>query len=779
MIGEFQPVTRVTVDPNWWLNTTSGRVGTRPLNKLPIRWWQDKTNSQFAGEIEIPNLKTCIIDRSLTEQASTIQLIMYNNVTPPNGQAGDNPDAFGRPGYFSYARGVSLDAQRRWGQVSNGWKNLLRENALLRVYQGYGGQELSLGDAIAAGNVMLTGVFLVDNVAIESGGGGTGGGSGGLLTLNGRDMAKLLTDQYAWPPTIPQAFYTGAGIMYWHSTGGSVTAAVTAAQDQIFPQYCQFLDCSGSTDDAKISGHIPSSATDGKSGTYYLSEGKDAPQPADQDWPWIEFTVNCEMSALWLQSPTTFGIPGYSVLALVAVMQEGVWQPGEPVLLNGIPQINSLVVTSDGGWVNLGQTFQVEKIRLTFCNLAKTNHNPPYRAALSVVKTGLNGLAIIAPDPGIDVYAPRNDLLENYWDYAQIVSDFCMWAGFFLRSDVPLDGYAQNFGTVEYTGAYNTVGPIPASTWDKTQIIDCITTVAQIVGYIFRVGERGEIQFTTPNWWAPGNFDDSNTLTKVWPVLDESVNLTDYIQTTSDQGLVSEIIVAPEDPYLFGGTPNSATVTRFVPPNIASLHGINKPAMIGIPLDVPVSASDQAVMAELLAIQCYFTMRQGQATAKFDPAITPDTQIKIYDRVTGEANIHYVVGVHTEHDIDTGTHLSTYATYWLGDEDRWVINSTNDTFLDGSSLSNTTYNDDGVQVSKNVIRFLRKGGSKRSQQFVLAAPPDDDFAANTYTPVYEGLSDNILDAVTGESASGYDPDSDGTRTEDYSYGTTVNATLPS
>lgn len=732
MVGDFQPVTRVTVDPNWWLNTTSGLVGTRPLNKLPIRWWQDQANSQFAGEIEIPGIKSVVIDRALTEQAATIVLTMYNTVTPANGVAGDNPDAFGRPGYYSYARGVNTEALARWGLATNVWQDLLRENALLRVYQGYGGQALSLADAITAGNVMLCGVFLADSVSIVSGADG-----GGLLTLNGRDMAKLLIDQYAWPPTIPQAFYTSAGIEFYHG-GGSVTGVVTQDQNQIFRQFCQFLSCSGSVGDAPIDGHIPSNATDDVAGTYYESEGFATANPGSP--PNYTCTVNCEISAVWVESPNGLGL--YTVYA--SIQEDGAWL-SDGGTFHGQGYTVSFGVTSGGGWIQLPRTYQCQFLMITFTDLILTGESPPYRAAARAIRTGLNGLAIVAPNPGIDVYSPRNDFQGNYSDYGQIVSDFCMWAGFYLKRDVPLDGYPQNFGYIEYTGAYNSVGPIPASTWDKTQISDCIATVATIVGYVFRVGERGEVIFCTPNWWSPGNYDEHNVHYNTWPVLDEAINLTAYTQTTSDQSLVSEIIVAPVDPYLFGGTPNATTVTRFIPPNIASLHGINKPAMIGVPLDVPVSAGDQAVMAELLAIQAYFTMRQGSAVAKFDPAITPDTQIKIYDRVSGEANIHYVVGVHTEHNLDTGDHLATYTTYWLGDSNSWVINSKQDTFLDGSSLTNTTYNDHGIVVSQNVIRFLRKAASGRALEFVQTAPADPDFPSNTYSPIAETLSINILD----------------------------------
>jgi hypothetical protein len=645
-------------------------------------------------------------------------------------------------------------------------------------YQGYGGQEKPLGQAIYDGNVMLCGVFLVDNVVIESGGGGSGGGSGGLLTLNGRDMTKLLIDQQAWPPTVPQAFYTSAGIEYYYSGGVSATPEAVAAQNQIFEQYCKFNSCSGSTDDKPILGHVPSSCLDQNSNTYYITEGKDSPEPSDL--PTILFDVGCEVSAVYLETPPNFG--GFGTY--IGIKENGVWQDigGGPV-----PHVLLTSPNDDGGWYVLPRTYQAEQMRLTFELLVHTRYNPAYRAALSTVKTGLNGDAIVAPETNIDVVGPRDDLASNYYDYAQIVSDFLMWSGFYFKEDVPGDGYPSVFGIVEYTGAYNPLGPIPPSTFDKTPIIDCIQQIAQIVGYVFRIGERGEAFFYTPNWWSPGNFDDYSNYYDWFPVLDESVNLTDYVQTTSDQGLVSEIIVSPVDPYQFGSRPNDVTVTRLIPGNIASLRGINKPAMIGVPQNVPVTPEDQAVLAELLALQCYFTMRQGSATAVFDPSITPDTQIKIYDRVTGEANIHYVVGVHTEHDLDQGTHMATYSTYWLGDEDHWVINTNQDSLLGGSTLTTTTYNDYGVIVSEQLLTFLEKTGSARVQQLITNAKAaksyqgtlPDTTAVNPKGTVSQTLSSpNLADVGIGQepSLSGGVPDA-GTRTEDYQYGTTLNPSV--
>ena len=71
-------------------------------------------------------------------------------------------------------------------------------NALIRTYQGFGGQDKPIRDAEADGNIVLNGVWLVDDVTI---------GADGTINLKLRDMAKLLIDQQLLPPLVPQELY--------------------------------------------------------------------------------------------------------------------------------------------------------------------------------------------------------------------------------------------------------------------------------------------------------------------------------------------------------------------------------------------------------------------------------------------------------------------------------------------------------------------------------------------------------------------------------------------
>src|SRR5213075_344261 len=89
-------------------------------------------------------------------------------------------------------------AYARWKQVKNEWNRRLRPMAVLRTYQGYGGIGLSIRDAQTAGDLVLTGIWFIDNVVV---------GTDGLMHIAARDPMKLLIDQQLYPPLIPRAKY--------------------------------------------------------------------------------------------------------------------------------------------------------------------------------------------------------------------------------------------------------------------------------------------------------------------------------------------------------------------------------------------------------------------------------------------------------------------------------------------------------------------------------------------------------------------------------------------
>lgn len=196
---------RVTVEIGWQLRSSGGSIVGPIGNKFyngPVRWFQRTDNSQV--ETEIPNIQTIDIDRELANDAATCKIVMVNQVMRQNSQAnltGTAGSIVGEPGYYWPGHGDSTGSHTRWGWNINAWNDVIQPNALIRTYQGYGGKSLSITAALAAGNIVQTGTWLVDDVSMDA--------KTGQMTISCRDMAKLLIQQTLYPPLVPLASPAG------------------------------------------------------------------------------------------------------------------------------------------------------------------------------------------------------------------------------------------------------------------------------------------------------------------------------------------------------------------------------------------------------------------------------------------------------------------------------------------------------------------------------------------------------------------------------------------
>lgn len=188
--SEGKPHGRVTVEIGWTLGEYGSPVGS--FRKPPLRYVQ--TTAQDQVETEVPNINSIAIERSVDQMAGTVAITMTNQQHNAVGVANTNLEEFGNPGYFTFSRGDSATALALWGHTPNSWNDVLVPNALIRTYQGYGGNDKSIADAVDDGNILLTGVWLIDDVKPAT---------GGLLELIGRDLAALLIDQPLYPPLVP------------------------------------------------------------------------------------------------------------------------------------------------------------------------------------------------------------------------------------------------------------------------------------------------------------------------------------------------------------------------------------------------------------------------------------------------------------------------------------------------------------------------------------------------------------------------------------------------
>ena len=386
-IGDARPSTRLTVEPSFWLRTTGSVVGQ--WDRGPARWFQ-RAELDDQVEIEIPGVVSVNMNRSVEPDAGTCDIVIRNTVSPDLVAPEVSPGQFGDPGYYTPERGESQDANARWGHAINPWHGILAPNALLRTYQGFGGHDKTVRDAVTDGDVVLNGVWLVDDVSI---------GTDGTMSVRCRDMAKLLIDQQLIPPLVPTEFYPLEYRRYRIETytipaepppyGGRACA------DTYYPP--QDASWHSSSDEAygaynaTNTGHPPTDAYDmspepgpGYPGyfahqrTFWLSEPKASPG----DSVWIEMEIPtgsppvneiyCHPWRGWMEGKGLF-------LVMVSVEENGTWvaaeTPAGGTTAQGIPYVTTFVPgieEAPGQNPNrfpLPRDYHTTRIRLTWTNL--------------------------------------------------------------------------------------------------------------------------------------------------------------------------------------------------------------------------------------------------------------------------------------------------------------------------------------------------------------------------------------------------------------------------
>lgn len=261
------------------------------------------------------------------------------------------------------------------------------------------------------------------------------------------------------------------------------------------------------------------------------------------------------------------------------------------------------------------------------------------------------------PVPGKEAIL-RSD--GNYLDYTDIVRDLVLWSGFLFYDDnSPTNQPAPVYGALETTGAFADED-LPDDIFDKRPVIDAITQLKEVVGYLCWVDTEGRFRFESPNWWRIGNYNEDGEHVEVLPEIDEAVQLTEYSMSTADQSLRSSIIISSADPYVDA----SGMVTyNYTPPYAEKLRGLVKPAMWVNGFFM--NRSEQRIMAELIGLHIAFQQRVGQLTCVASPHIEINDQVRIYERQTAEVYVHYVRGINFTHDLKKGDYKMTLTTNWL------------------------------------------------------------------------------------------------------------------
>lgn len=484
-VGDRRPSSRVTVEPDWYLNLESDGCGNLEVDKRPIRWFQRADNSQL--EVEVPNVLQIDLDRGIDNAAAACTIVIKNQKMRING-APVSPGELGQPGYFTFSRGDSPESTARWGHTRNDWNHVLVPNALLRTYEGYGGHEKPLAQAIADGNVMLTGVWLVDEIRV---------GTDHRLQMTCRDMMKLLIEQQLYPPLIPLSRYPldyrrwvydnvalnahgiDVGTVTTIEPGDRFATFTDSSVDRWYPQ-----GSPGSQIEAGgfvLHGHRAADAFDGNDETYWLGEGNSRPD--------AEFAVNfIEVDAGGEAVNAIFVNPwGGNYTMYISVMENGLWQGDPNNLIHYDPSIlfgtqpyavdtgSAIPYVSAEGvpWEQakeyiLPRMYAAQRIRITFRDLTDSGIGPwRYRA-------GVREFRVRIGSGGVQIGSVQH--LEPL----------------FLAADMhPVSGYwtADTFGHVDAFGEARLGDPDPESTDRSTW---ALRSTPSGDGY-FTMDDRGKV----------------------------------------------------------------------------------------------------------------------------------------------------------------------------------------------------------------------------------------------------------------------------------------------
>ncbi len=313
-------------------------------------------------------------------------------------------------------------------------------------------------------------------------------------------------------------------------------------------------------------------------------------------------------------------------------------------------------------------------------------------------------------------------------DFSTIISELLAWSGFTLYN--PSATEVDIFGAIESTGI-KTDTIIAADKFDKRSILDIIKELCEVVAYRFLIQEDGSVKISSPNIWRSGNFDidgiriyvDGDTYDRVEstdpdavefiPIIDEEIDMFDYSTTLSSEAMRSEIIIGNDlpDPK----NPSSTAFVRHTPrsgseqvaPGVKMLRDIPRVGMWISQLWQ--NTEEMQLMAELISLNAWFAERTSTATCVANPCLSLGDQVKFAERNTSEYNIHYISGINSNNDLDSGVWTYNLTSHWLGDADNWVITANqNDAPVDGYHY---------IQISERVDRWqqatargLERGG---------------------------------------------------------------------
>lgn len=520
--GANRPMARATIQI-MQLNTTSSS------NAIDV--YSHYLFGQPSRPLELPNLKSVSYDRHIDTDVATCRIELYNTEPLPLGTAVTADDfgnyIFEQPGYYTMNRGLNTYTNR-WHHATNAWQRMIAPDRLIRTYEGYG-FDVSVGPDFDT-HMNQSGVWIVDDVSYDD---------RGLIIIECRDAARLLTDQILFPPVVPKARYPMFMTSLYDApnTGGPASGTTW-----LTPTYDTDSSLAHGGPDLLEFGHYPHHLFDDDPSTYWLSVGYGDPD-ASYAYEWVQGTFASQ--TVNGVSVTTRGGPYIVYVSLWTTYNPS--NPGSPVAARwgggaNVPYNSTATATPNGANIRYVQSFTAAantttyfkladsilgttKVRFTFRHLYNSRQADPgypnntYRAA--AVAAQVSGNLTLNPSVGTHKEG-------DYGDYSEIVKRLLAYGGFHWPKDSALAFQTKTDGTrvsmmpanddaflgsgnlwadMMFSGAaglpQTALGP---TVWDKKTIMDGISYVREIVGFNFFVDETGAAVFRMPNIFRIGNY---------------------------------------------------------------------------------------------------------------------------------------------------------------------------------------------------------------------------------------------------------------------------------
>lgn len=710
--GAQRPVVRATIQvqnlKRFEYDTAWANGGTFDTDRHRTGIFTSMIFGDLSGVREIRNIKSYNWKRSVDQDVATCEITFLNaEMTAIGNPAYQSPTEtdFEQPGYYTFNRGQQNISANRWGYDDDtGWQGLFVPDRLVRTYEGYG-TDSSVSPALDP-NLIQSGVWLIDKVDY---------GTDGTVTLTMRDLGRMLLDQICFPPVIPYAEYplqwsrfrsenvpardvTGGHWVTDMRPLGDATSSNTVyiGEGLVDPPFSAYVTSNGGWN-----GHHPRHALTADYNEWWTSTG----QTTRDSFVWWEFDCNdpIPLAALRLSlkgGPCRVYISVHNGTNWIGKRKIPYEVTTEDIPIGAkIPYMKSVI--ADRGFpfdVILPRVVNsATKIRITFTRLVNGIGNYPWRASLRHIH------AYTADDAG-DLGFTQGEVLKvvgNYGDYTAIVKWICAWGGFFWPPHgTGLDFQRINLGVDATTGQEKIfytypvadgslpkgrvwgdfmpagtagVADLTIDLFDKKPLMDVINYVRDLLGFLFFIDETGGVVWRMPNIWSLGNYVSPGQLQlRPWSsrvrttdiiTLDEEDTLLDYSTTLDSSNIRERIFVA-------NTVGKVGTLIKGFNPYPVGLR-----RLAGWTDQNFATKQETRVMADMISARQMFTYRRGHATIPGYPAIQIDDQIRIFERLTNETYYHYVLGIESSLDMDSGEWYYKLETHWLGERpsDAWVV----------------------------------------------------------------------------------------------------------